>query len=72
MIKHNKRIMKLHDLTEQQKDKILKHIRVKELSIKNAALELGLTAALISKIFTERFGKRDQKMDAIRALNLNK
>ena len=72
MIKHTKRIMKLHDLTEQQKDKILKHIRVKELSIKNAALELGLTAALISKIFTERFGKRDQKMDAIRALNLNK
>ena len=72
MIKHNKRIMKLHDLTEQQKDKILKHIRVKELSIKNAALELGLTAALISKIFTERFGKRDQKIKEMRTLNLNK
>ena len=72
MIKHNKRIMKLHDLTEQQKDKILKHIRVKELSIKNAALELGLTAALISKIFTERFGKRDQKIKAMKTLNLNK
>ena len=66
MIKHNKRIMKLHDLTEQQKDKILKHIRVKELSIKNAALELGLTAALISKIFAERFGKRDQKMKELK------
>ena len=64
--------MKLHDLTEQQKDKILKHIRVKELSIKNAALELGLTAALISKIFTERFGKRDQKIKEMRTLNLNK
>ena len=72
MIKHTKRIMKLHDLTEQQKDKILKHIRVKELSIKNAALELGLTAALISKIFTERFGKRDQKIKEMRTLNLNK
>ena len=72
MIKHNKRIMKLHNLTEQQKDKILKHIRVKELSIKNAALELGLTAALISKIFTERFGKRDQKIKEMRTLNLNK
>ena len=72
MIKHNKRIMKLHDLTEQQKDKILKHIRVKELSIKNAALDLGLTAALINKIFTERFGKRDQKIKAMRTLNLNK
>ena len=72
MIKHTKRIMKLHDLTEQQKDKILKHIRVKELSIKNAALELGLTAALISKIFTERFGKRDKKIKEMRTLNLNK
>ena len=72
MIKHNKRIMKLHNLTEQQKDKILKHIRVKELSIKNAALEFGLTAALISKIFTERFGKRDQKIKAMKTLNLNK
>ena len=71
MIKHNKRIMKLHNLTEQQKDKILKHIRVKELSIKNAALEFGLTAALISKIFTERFGKRDQKIKAMKTLNLN-
>lgn len=71
MIKHNKRIMKLHNLTEQQKDKILKHIRVKELSIKNAALELGITAALISKIFTERFGKRDQKIKAMKTLNLN-
>ena len=72
MIKHNKRIMKLHNLTEQQKDKILKHIRVKELSIKNAALELGITAALISKIFTERFGKRDQKIKDMKTLNLNK
>ena len=72
MIKHNKRIMKLHNLTEQQKDKILKHIRVKELSIKNAALEFGLTAALISKIFTERFGKRDQKIKDMKTLNLNK
>ena len=72
MIKHNKRIMKLHNLTEQQKDKILKHIRVKEVSINNAALEFGLTAALINKIFTERFGKRDQKIKEMRTLNLNK
>ena len=69
MIKHNKKIMKLHNLTEKEKDKILKHIRVKELSIRNAALELGLTAALISKIFTERYGKRDQKIKAMRTLN---
>ena len=72
MIKRNKRIIRLRDLTEKQKDKILKHIRVKEVSIKNAALELGLTAALISKIFTERFGKRDQKIKATKTLNLNK
>ena len=66
MIKRNKRIIRLRDLTEKQKDKILKHIRVKEISIKNAALELGLTAALISKIFAERFGKRDQKMKELK------
>lgn len=66
MIKRNKRIIRLRDLTEKQKDKILKHIRVKEVSIKNAALELGLTAALISKIFAERFGKRDQKMKELK------
>ena len=74
MIKRNKKIMKLHDLTEKQKDKILKHIRVKELSIKNAALEFGLTAVFISKIFTERFGKRERKIEKIKEeikLNLN-
>ena len=72
MIKNNKKITRLRDLTEKRKDKILEHIRVKEVSIKSAALKFGLTVALINKIFTERFGKRDQKIDAIRALNLNK
>jgi len=72
MIKNNRKIMKLRDLTEKQKDKILKHIMVKEVSIKNAALELGLTTALIGKIFAERFGKRDQRIKEMRTLNLNK
>ena len=74
MIKYNKRITKLRDITEQQKDKILKHIIVSGISIKSASLELGLTVALINKIFTERFGKRERKIQKIKEiikLNLN-
>ena len=66
MIKYNKRITKLRDITEQQKDKILKHIIVSGISIKSASLELGLTVALINKIFTERYGKRDKKMKQLK------
>jgi len=62
MIKNNKIIKDLRDLTENHKDKILEYIRIKEVSIKNAALELNVTAAVINKIFTERFDKRNQRM----------
>ena len=72
MTKTKRKLTDYQNLTEYRKDKILEHIRIKEVSIKSAALKFGLTVALINKIFTERFGKRDQKMDAIRALNLNK
>ena len=72
MTKTKRKLTDYDDLTEYRKDKILEHIRVNEVSIKSAALKFGLTVALINKIFTERFGKRDQKMDEIRALNLNK
>ena len=62
MIKNNKIIKDLRDLTENHKDKILEYIRIKEVSIKNAALELNITATVINKIFTERFDKRNQRM----------
>ena len=61
MTKSKRKLTDYCDLTEHRKDKILEHIRVKGISIRNAALELGLTSATINKIFTERFGKRNNK-----------
>ena len=61
MTKSKRKLTDYCDLTEHRKDKILEHIRVKGISIRNAALELGLTSATINKIFTERFGKRNNQ-----------
>ena len=62
MTKSKRKLTDYHDLTEYRKDKILEHIRVKGVSIKDAALELGVTSSTINKIFAERFGKRERKM----------
>ena len=62
MTKSRRRLTNYQDLSEHRKDKILEHIRVKGISIKSAALELGVTYATINKIFVERFGKREKKM----------
>ena len=59
MTKTKRKLIDYHDLTEYRKDKILEHIRVKGISIRNAALELDLTSSTINKIFIERFGKRN-------------
>ena len=59
MTKTKRKLIDFHDLTEQHKDKILKYIRVKGISIKDAALDLEVTPFTINKIFTERFGKRN-------------
>ena len=61
MTKTKRKLTDYQNLTEYRKDKILEHIRVKGMSIRNAALELGLTSSTINKIFTERFGKRNIK-----------
>tara|TARA_R110001583_G_scaffold122462_1_gene273723 strand:+ start:358 stop:609 length:252 start_codon:yes stop_codon:yes gene_type:complete len=58
MINIRKNIIPFIKLTEDKKDDILKYIREKEISIKNAALDLNVTSDTINKIFTERFGKR--------------
>ena len=62
MTKSKRKLIDYHDLTEHRKDKILEHIRRKGKSIKSAALELGVTADTINKIFSERYGKRERKM----------
>ncbi len=61
MIKTKKKPIKFHDLTERKKDNILTYIRSKGVSIKQAAIDLNVTSTTINKIFTERYGKRDQK-----------
>ena len=61
MTKSKRKLTDYCDLTEHRKDKILEHIRVTGMSIRNAALELRLTSDTINKIFTERFGKRNIK-----------
>tara|TARA_R100000700_G_C3130767_1_gene116095 strand:- start:311 stop:562 length:252 start_codon:yes stop_codon:yes gene_type:complete len=61
MIKTKKKPIKFHDLTERKKDNILTYIRSKGVSIKQAAIDLNVTSTTINKIFTERYGKRDEK-----------
>ena len=65
MTKSKRKLTDYCDLTEYRKDKILEHIRVKGISIKSAALELGVTYATINKIFVERFGKREKKIEKL-------
>ena len=62
MTKSRRRLTNYQDLSEYRKDKILEYIRRKGISIKSAALDLGVTADTINKIFSERFGKREKKM----------
>ena len=62
MTKTKRKLTDYDDLTEYRKDKILEYIRRKGVSIKSAALELGVTADTINKIFAERFGKRERKI----------
>ena len=66
MTKNKRKLTDYHNLTEYRKDKILEYIRVKGVSIKSAALNLGVTYATINKIFTERYGKRDKKMKQLK------
>ena len=62
MTKSKRKLTDYQNLSEYRKDKILEHIRRKGKSIKSAALELGVTADTINKIFSERYGKRERKM----------
>ena len=53
------------DLTEGKKNKILKNIQVKGISIRTAAGIWNVSAATISKIFTERYGSRERKINEL-------
>jgi len=47
------------DLTEYEKDNILSYIQNKETSIKKASFALNIGVDTINKIFSERYGKRN-------------
>tara|TARA_R100000900_G_scaffold102717_2_gene79808 strand:- start:480 stop:722 length:243 start_codon:yes stop_codon:yes gene_type:complete len=59
MTKIKKPLTNFIDLTEEEKDYVLDYIRIKEVSIKNAAHTLNMTVATVNRIFSERFGKRE-------------
>ena len=71
MKKGKRRLTNYQDLSEYRKDKILEHIRRKGKSIKSAALDLGVTATTINKIFRERFGKRGEIKDPIKTIKVS-
>ena len=61
MTKTKRRLINYCDLTENKKNKILEYIRVEEITLLDASLKFDVTRSTISKIYTERFGKRDQE-----------
>ena len=61
MTKTKRRLIKYCDLTENKKNKILEYIRVEEITLLDASLKFDVTRSTISKIYTERFGKRDKE-----------
>ena len=61
MTKTKRRLIKYCDLTENKKNKILEYIRVEEITLLDASLKFDVTRSTISKIYTERFGKKDQE-----------
>ena len=61
MTKTKRRLINYCDLTENKKNKILEYIRVKEITLLDASLKFDVTRSTISKIYTERFGKKDQE-----------
>ena len=58
MIKTKKNLKSFINLTENKKDNILKYIIEKEVSIRQAALDLNTTTTTIDKIFAERYSKQ--------------
>ena len=60
------------ELTENKKDKILDHIRVQGVSIREAAKKWNITTSTLNKIFTERFGSRERKIAEMKNLVINK
>ena len=60
MRRGRKNLIHYRNLTEDQKDDILKYIKDEEVSIKKAGLDLNLTRDTINKIFVERFGKKEK------------
>ena len=61
MTKTKRRLINYCDLTENKKNKILEYIRVEEITLLDASLKFDVTRSTISKIYTERFGKKDQE-----------
>ena len=62
MRRGRKNLIHYRNLTEDQKDDILKYIKDEEVSIRKAALDFNVTHDTINKIFAERFGKRERKI----------
>ena len=58
--KKQRNTIKFPDLTEEQKDNIVDHILVSDLPIKLAADELNVGVYTVSKIFAERFTRKEK------------
>ena len=59
------------ELTEGKKNKILENIRRHGLSIKSAAEMWNVSTSTINKIFTERFGSRERKVQQLKDEMIN-
>tara|TARA_R100001244_G_scaffold19724_3_gene20551 strand:+ start:1780 stop:2004 length:225 start_codon:yes stop_codon:yes gene_type:complete len=59
------------ELTEGKKNKILKNIQRQGLSIKTAAEIWNVSTSTINKIFTERFGSRERKVQQLKDERIN-
>lgn len=58
-------------LTESKKNKILENIRKQGLSIKKASEIWNVSTTTINKVFTERYGSRERKVEEIKNKMIN-
>tara|TARA_R100001443_G_scaffold116488_1_gene137032 strand:- start:54 stop:296 length:243 start_codon:yes stop_codon:yes gene_type:complete len=59
--KKQRNTIKFPDLTEEKKDNIVEHILASDLPINLAADELNVGVSTVSKIFAERFTRKEKE-----------
>ena len=61
-----KNLIHFNTLSDEEKQSVVNYIQRNGISIRQAAIDLHMTAGTINKIYTEKFGKKEREMDEIK------